>query len=107
MIYSYPRERRSPGWRLEVSAQGRRRILKGTRLQSLYQLSYGALLVKHGDSRARERHQLICYQVDEHVRHRAVERFEGEPSHSVTFWDNDAGSKIHLLANPGQDVAHR
>ena len=22
----------------------------------------------------------------------------------VTFWDNDAGSKIHLLANPGQDV---
>ena len=23
----------------------------------------------------------------------------------VTFWDNDAGSKIHLLANPGQDVA--
>ena len=21
----------------------------------------------------------------------------------VTFWDNDAGSKIHLLANPGQD----
>ena len=26
----------------------------------------------------------------------------------VTFWDNDAGSKIHLLANPGQDVApHR
>ena len=25
----------------------------------------------------------------------------------VTFWDNNAGSKIHLLANPGQDVAHR
>ena len=25
------------------------------------------LLVKHGDSRARERHQLIGYQVDEHV----------------------------------------
>ena len=23
----------------------------------------------------------------------------------VTFWDNDAGSKIHVLANPGQDVA--
>ena len=23
----------------------------------------------------------------------------------VTFWDNDAGSKIHLLANPGQNVA--
>ena len=23
----------------------------------------------------------------------------------VTFWDNDAGSKIHLLANPGLDVA--
>ena len=23
----------------------------------------------------------------------------------VTFWDNHAGSKIHLLANPGQDVA--
>ena len=23
----------------------------------------------------------------------------------VAFWDNDAGSKIHLLANPGQDVA--
>ena len=23
----------------------------------------------------------------------------------VTFWDNDAGSNIHLLANPGQDVA--
>ena len=23
----------------------------------------------------------------------------------VTFWDNDAASKIHLLANPGQDVA--
>ena len=23
----------------------------------------------------------------------------------VTFWGNDAGSKIHLLANPGQDVA--
>ena len=23
----------------------------------------------------------------------------------VIFWDNDAGSKIHLLANPGQDVA--
>ena len=23
----------------------------------------------------------------------------------VTFWDNDAGSKIHLLAKPGQDVA--
>ena len=23
----------------------------------------------------------------------------------VTFWDNDAGSKIQWLANPGQDVA--
>ena len=23
----------------------------------------------------------------------------------MTFWDNDAGSKIHLLANPGKDVA--
>ena len=23
----------------------------------------------------------------------------------VTFWDNDGGSKIHSLANPGQDVA--
>ena len=23
----------------------------------------------------------------------------------MTFWDNDAGSKIHLLANSGQDVA--
>ena len=23
----------------------------------------------------------------------------------VTFWDNDAGSTIHLLANPEQDVA--
>ena len=23
----------------------------------------------------------------------------------VTFWDNDAGSKIHFLTNPGQDVA--
>ena len=23
----------------------------------------------------------------------------------MTFWDNDAGSKIHLLDNPGQDVA--
>ena len=24
---------------------------------------------------------------------------------AFVFWDNDAGSKIHLLANPGQDVA--
>ena len=23
----------------------------------------------------------------------------------VTFWDNDAGSKIQLLANPNQDMA--
>ena len=27
-----------------------------------------------------QRHQLIGYQVDEHIRHRAVERLEGEPS---------------------------
>ena len=37
-------------------------------------------LVKHGNARAGERHQLVGYQVDEHVRHRAVERLEGEPS---------------------------
>ena len=34
------------------------------------------LLVKHGDTCARERHQLIGYQVDEHIRHCAVERLK-------------------------------
>ena len=46
--------------------------LQASELQSLFQLSYGSLLVKHGDSCARER------QVDEHIL--IVERLEGEPS---------------------------
>ena len=58
--------------------------LRSSELKSLFQLSYGSLLVKHGDTCARERHQLIGYQVDEHIRHRAVERLEGEPSQVLT-----------------------
>ena len=36
-------------------------------------------LVKHRDARAGERHQLVGHQVDEQVRHRAVQALEGEP----------------------------
>ena len=53
------------------------RGLEASELQRLFRLSYGSMLVQHRDS---ERHQLIGYQVDEHVRHRAVERLESEPS---------------------------
>ena len=62
------------------AGRNRARTLQASELQRLFRLSYGALLVQHGDSRARERHQLVGYQVDEHVRHRAVERLESEPS---------------------------
>ena len=37
-------------------------------------------LVEHRDARAGERHQLVGHQVDEQVRHRAVQALEGEPS---------------------------
>ena len=36
-------------------------------------------LVKHRDARAGERHQLIYHQMNEQVRHRAVQALEGEP----------------------------
>ena len=36
-------------------------------------------LVKHGDARAGERHQLVGHQTNEQVRHRAVQALEGEP----------------------------
>ena len=35
-------------------------------------------LVKHGNARAGERHQLVGHQMNEQVRHRAVQAFEGE-----------------------------
>ena len=37
-------------------------------------------LVERRDARAGERHQLVGHQVDEQVRHRAVQALEGEPS---------------------------
>ena len=37
-------------------------------------------LVKHGNARAGERHQLVGHQMNEQVRHRAVQALEGEPS---------------------------
>ena len=36
-------------------------------------------LVKHGNARAGERHQLVGHQMNEQVRHRAVQALEGEP----------------------------
>ena len=36
-------------------------------------------LVKHRDARAGERHQLLGHQMNEQVRHRAVQALEGEP----------------------------
>ena len=69
-------------------------------------MSYGPLLVKHGDSRARERHQLIGYQVDEHIRHRAVERLEGEPSQVArTSADATEGHLGHSLRREACDEA--
>ena len=64
------------------------------------------ILVKHGDSRARERHQLIGYQVDEHVRHRAVERLEGEPSQVARAGaDATEGHLGHSLRREARDEA--
>ena len=34
-------------------------------------------LVKHGNARAGERHQLVGHQMNEQVRHRAVQALEG------------------------------
>ena len=78
-------------------------------------------LVEHRDARAGERHQLIGYQVDEHVRHRTVERLEGEPSQvaragaDTTQWHlghalggkagNEAVAQVAHTADV--DVAHR
>ena len=39
-------------------------------------------LVKHGNARAGERHQLVGHQMNEQVRHRAVQALEGEPARS-------------------------
>ena len=36
-------------------------------------------LVKHGNARAGERYQLVGHQMNEQVRHRAVQALEGEP----------------------------
>ena len=36
-------------------------------------------LVKHGNARAGECHQLVGHQMNEQVRHRAVQALEGEP----------------------------
>ena len=36
-------------------------------------------LVKHGNARAGKRHQLVGRQMNEQVRHRAVQALEGEP----------------------------
>ena len=64
------------------------------------------LTVKHGDSRARERHQLIGYQVDEHIRHRAVERLEGEPSQVARAGaDTTEGHLGHSLRREARDEA--
>ena len=80
--------------------------LQASELQSLYQLSYGPLLVKHGDSRARERHQLIGYQVDEHIRHRAVERLEGEPSQVARAGADTTEAHLgHSLRREARDEA--
>ena len=69
-------------------------------------MSYGSLLVKHGDSCARERHQLTGYQVDEHVRHRAVKRLEGEPSQIArTSADATEGHLGHSLCREARDEA--
>ena len=69
-------------------------------------MSYGPLLVKHGDSRVRERHQLIGYQVDEHIRHRAVERLEGEPSQVARAGaDATEGHLGHSLRREARDEA--
>ena len=69
-------------------------------------MSYESLLVKHGDTCARERHQLIGYQVDEHIRHRAVERLEGEPSQVArTSADATEGHLGHSLRREAGDKA--
>ena len=69
-------------------------------------MSYGPLLVKHGDSCARERHQLKGYQVDEHIRHGAVERLESEPSQVArTSADATEGHLGHLLCREARDEA--
>ena len=41
--------------------------------------AHGAL-VKHGNARVEERHQLVGHQMNEQVRHRAVQALEGAPS---------------------------
>ena len=41
-------------------------------------------LVKHRDARAGERHQLVGHQMNEQVRHRAVQALEGEPGADTT-----------------------
>ena len=69
-------------------------------------MSYGPLLVKHGDSCARERHQLKSYQVDEHIRHRAVERLESEPSQVArTSADATEGHLGRALCREARDEA--
>ena len=69
-------------------------------------MSYGSLLVKHGDTCSRERHQLIGYQVDEHIRHRAVKRLAGEPSQVArTSADSTEGHLGHSLRREAGDKA--
>ena len=41
-------------------------------------------LVKHGNARAGERHQLVGHQMNEQVRHRAVQALEGSPERVLT-----------------------
>ena len=79
---------------------------------SLRSPSFGAaeplpieLWILTSQARRLERHQLIGCQVDEHIRHRAVERLEGEPS-QVAQASADA-TEGHLGHSLDVDVAHR
>ena len=93
MIYSYPRERRSPGWRLEdpsrgSSAQGRKE-------------EFPKALACENDPRPGGIEPAVS---NLHVRHRAVERLEGEPSQVArTSADATEGHLGHSLCREARN----
>ena len=71
-------------------------------------------LVKHGNARAGECHQLVGHQMNEQVRHRAVQALEGEPgkvARAGTQGTRSVGKpamKLWQVAHAADvDVAHR
>ena len=65
-------------------------------------------LSQHRDARARERHQLVGYQMNEQVRHRAVQALEGEPG-KVARAGADATQRHlgHLVGKPAMKLWRR